>query len=659
MLFKEIKVKRLKVSIYIILLLLIALTVSCTKAVNTESTKTIVTMSHYFEGNFKALETLIETTYPDIDFQPSYSVSESFTSNIERSLRNKVASDLVLCTQPSKEYSLSYMQDLSGNPYCAKYTKSIMDSLVIDGKVYFIPLIGMYQGYLYNKTLFEENGIPIPNDNGELQEAARKLTRKGIVNDYGTSYGIKLFNTESLGYYMMGFATPDFISKRDGINWSDKFLKKEATFSGVWEPLFDYVYTFVDKEVFNPITLDKQRNNVDVLKDLAAGKLAIAFFPEVSIEVIKKVNEELYNKGQAPSLYEYCSLPFFGDNEAPNWVITTPECYIGINANLESIEKSDACNRIMELISTQDGQEAINEEIQGSVSYLKNCDLANKIIPEGIKKEIDNGYVYAVKYPEQLAQTIGKYFIDFMMGKITSSECTALIDDAYYNGNEENEFEFKTVGTMETDAKVTNYNVRKEETEIGNLVTDAIKELTKAQIAVANGGGIRASLLKGDINGKDLLSVCPYDNKIVVLGMSGETLYQMLENSLSTLERDKIPGGRFLQISGASYTFDSLKPIGARLIDVKLSDGTLIDKASFYTVAVNDYMCGQKGYIAGNGDGYTMLNVYSKDIAKPLNISIELETDKTYRDAIISYFANHDNERVAPILEGRIVNVSK
>ena len=151
--------------------------------------------------------------------------------------------------------------------------------------------------------------------------------------------------------------------------------------------------------------------------------------------------------------------------------------------------------------------------------------------------------------------------------------------------------------------------------------------------------------------------MCPYDNTITVLEMSGQVLWDMLENGLSKITRDDIPGGRFLQVSGICYTYDSSKPVGQRLAEVKLVDGTALDTEGTYQVAVNNYMAGSQGYAEGNGDGYEMLNCYDEQTPKG-EVTLIRDMDLTYRDALALYFANRQGVPVHKELEGRIVDLS-
>ena len=151
--------------------------------------------------------------------------------------------------------------------------------------------------------------------------------------------------------------------------------------------------------------------------------------------------------------------------------------------------------------------------------------------------------------------------------------------------------------------------------------------------------------------------MCPFDNQIIILEMEGKTLWDMLENSVSTCT-EEFPGGRFLQVSGIQYTFDSGKEAGSRLESVTMPDGTDLDPNASYQVAVTDYMAGSKTYAEGNGDGYTMLNYYD-DAAPKGNVKLIKETGLLYRDALAQYFEQHRDTTVNTKLEGRIIDLAQ
>lgn len=106
--------------------------------------------------------------------------------------------------------------------------------------------------------------------------------------------------------------------------------------------------------------------------------------------------------------------------------------------------------------------------------------------------------------------------------------------------------------------------VRSRETGIGNLCADAFRETANADIALINGGGIRADLPAGEITYGDIISVMPYGNSLCCVKASGQEILDALEAASRDVEAQIGDGenavgenGGFLQVSGLKYTVDT------------------------------------------------------------------------------------------------------
>ena len=173
--------------------------------------------------------------------------------------------------------------------------------------------------------------------------------------------------------------------------------------------------------------------------------------------------------------------------------------------------------------------------------------------------------------------------------------------------------------------------VRLKESNLGNIIADSLKEFTGSDIAFQNGGGIRASIGTGDITLKDVYTILPFDNLVVVQNLTGKTVWDAIEHGVSVY-----PGaaGQFLQVSGIEYTFDAAKAPGSRLISVTI-DGNPIDLEKVYSVTVNDFL-------SGGGDKYIMLQ----------NSEVTKKTMYFLRDVFAEYLQKVGT--IAPELESRI-----
>lgn len=155
------------------------------------------------------------------------------------------------------------------------------------------------------------------------------------------------------------------------------------------------------------------------------------------------------------------------------------------------------------------------------------------------------------------------------------------------------------IGTLGTPLDSRTGVIRTQETAIGNLIADAIRAATGAQLAITNAGGIRANKQYPagyKLTRRDVLSELPFGNATSMVEITGKDVKDAIENGL----RDAPQGsGRFPVVSGLTFEADLKQPQGSRVTSVKV-DGKEIDPAGKYTVATNNFM------LTG-GDGYTAL----------------------------------------------------
>ena len=229
------------------------------------------------------------------------------------------------------------------------------------------------------------------------------------------------------------------------------------------------------------------------------------------------------------------------------------------------------------------------------------------------------------------------------------AEVKAIIED--YQADLDAQMEV-VIGQCASDIAWSSPLVRTQESPLGNLAADALRDYCDADIAIQNGGGIRAGLTAGDVTVGDVFAMLPFDNKVTLVEVTGQTVWDALENGV-----DGYPttNGKFPQVSGIKYTFDGSKPAGERIVSVTLEDGTPLDLDAWYTLACNDFMC-------GGGDGYTMLNVFNPDDGNEHNsetaaqdlpgCKLVYRTNDYYRTVVSEYIKAQGS--IAPALDGRI-----
>jgi len=189
-------------------------------------------------------------------------------------------------------------------------------------------------------------------------------------------------------------------------------------------------------------------------------------------------------------------------------------------------------------------------------------------------------------------------------------------------------------GALEGDRAVC----RVQECTMGNLIADAMLARVKDQgidIAIMNSGGIRASVDAGEVTMGEVLTVLPFQNTLSTFQVSGQTVIDALENGVSQVEE---VAGRFPQVAGLKYTWDSSAAAGERVVEVMvMQDGafTPIDPGKTYGLVSNNF-------IRNGGDGFKMFTTaenaydFGPDVA----------------DVVAEYMAANGDNAVA--VEGRI-----
>ena len=188
--------------------------------------------------------------------------------------------------------------------------------------------------------------------------------------------------------------------------------------------------------------------------------------------------------------------------------------------------------------------------------------------------------------------------------------------DGYY---EEIDYIYEELGTSEAKLVIYDSNgnriVRSKETNAGDFVADAYRALTGADIAIVNGGGVRAEIEAGTVIRQSLLNVNSFNNDMCVIEITGQQLIDVLEHGAR--ECPNLLGG-FFQVSGVSFEIHTYLPspvivdqldnfIGLdgakerRVQNVFVGDEP-VDLAKTYTLAGSQYV------LMSGGDGLTMLS---------------------------------------------------
>lgn len=169
-------------------------------------------------------------------------------------------------------------------------------------------------------------------------------------------------------------------------------------------------------------------------------------------------------------------------------------------------------------------------------------------------------------------------------------------------------------------------NVRVRETNLGNVVADALYEYGqtgfshKTDLAVTNGGGLRETIAKDKpITKGSVIAVLPFGNTISQIKVTGQNIADMFAKSLGSILQEKDgktvldengqpllePSGGFLQVSGAKVYYDTTLPAEKRILYIEIKNP---ETGQYEPLNLSkDYYLTTNDFLAAGGDGYTML----------------------------------------------------
>jgi 2',3'-cyclic-nucleotide 2'-phosphodiesterase (5'-nucleotidase family) len=303
------------------------------------------------------------------------------------------------------------------------------------------------------------------------------------------------------------------------------------------------------------------------------------------------------------------------------------EIVVGVVQAPHSDDQKMLASKAFDVILSGDDHDLV-VQYNGITAYVDTSTEANYLVPIDLTVDVqEKDGKRTVKWEPNFR------FID--TASVTPDPETQKIVDGYKAelDKELNVVVGKTEGPLDSRRNV----VRTQEAAIGNLICDAMMAAVGGEIALFGGGGIRADKeypAGAEITRRDILTELPFGNVTVLTEVSGQQVWDALENGFSKIEDG---AGRFPQVGGMKVVADKAKPAGQRVVSVEIG-GKPLDPKATYKLATNDYML-------GGGDGYTSL--------AGGKVTVDPRGGKLVANDVMAYVKK--NGAVTSKVEGRIV----
>mgnify|MGYP006279572953 FL=1 len=414
--------------------------------------------------------------------------------------------------------------------------------------------------------------------------------------------------------------------------------------------------------------------------NLNEGEAAVRIMNEMGYDALTLGNHD-FNFGQEriKELAEMANFPLLAANLDPQLVkpyvikeiagvtvgifgLATPEtAYKTHPKNVEGITFVDPYTTAAEMVAelseqtdiiialahlgVSEGSEYTSEELAQSVSGIdiiidghSHTALADGLMVDGTliaqAGEYDKNLgVVEVTFADGEVQAEASLVTKEDAADVAKDEAVVNVIEEVQAENEE--ITSAVVGKTAVELNGERENVRSGETNLGNLVADSMLTKVDADVAITNGGGIRASINEGEVTKGEVITVLPFGNTTVVKKLTGAQLLDAVEHGLSQYPALE---GLFPQVAGMQIIFDGDRPAGERVISLTVN-GEPVDHDAVYNVATNDFM-------AAGGDGY--------EVFKGTETVVEAGG---LEELVMNYISQKGT--VSPREEGRILEVDQ
>ena len=349
---------------------------------NAAEERVSVTVYCYDIGLIKGLTPLLEERFPEVDLQVITGVNNMSYLN-EMNERGYLP-DIICMRRFSlndAKYIRSNLMDLSKTEVAATFHSSILEqNRDEDGSIRWLPSCAEIDGLIASRRLFKENGLELPKNYGEFKHAMEVFNEKGI-NPFLCDFRYDYTCMEVL----QGLSISRLMTL-EGISWRQKYeSEKEGEHvlldEEVWLPVFEKFYSFISDAYLDASDATVGLTNIN--NEFNTGKAAVSRNTVNACTLLASTTD-----------LDPVMLPYFGETEDENWILTYPTYQLAVSAEVEKDErKKQVVIDIVSLMLSEEGEKAT---VMGAplLSYTMTNDVEFSSTFDTILPEIERNHIY-------------------------------------------------------------------------------------------------------------------------------------------------------------------------------------------------------------------------------------------------------------------------
>ncbi len=248
-----------------------------------------------------------------------------------------------------------------------------------DGSVNWLPVCADAHGFVVNRSLFEQYGIPLPTDYESFVSACQafeKVGIRGFTADY--TYDYTCMET------LQGLSAAE-LTTTDGRKWRTAYSDPASTArvgldDTVWPGAFERMAQFIQD---THLTADDLALNYDDVTGMFRnGEAAMYFGSSAGVKMFR-------DEG-----IDTIFLPFFSQN-GEKWIMTTPYFQIALNRDLEQdTARREKAMKVLNVMLSEEAQSRIVADGQDVLSYSQNIPLRLTEYMKDVRDVVEENHMY-------------------------------------------------------------------------------------------------------------------------------------------------------------------------------------------------------------------------------------------------------------------------
>lgn len=248
-----------------------------------------------------------------------------------------------------------------------------------DGSVNWLPVCADAHGFVVNRSLFEQYGIPLPTDYASFAAACQAFEKVGI-RGFTADYTYDYICMETL----QGLSAAE-LTTTDGRKWRTAYSDPANTArvgldDTVWPGAFERMAQFIQD---THLTADDLALNYDDVTGMFRnGEAAMYFGSSAGVKMFQ-------DEG-----IDTIFLPFFSQN-GEKWIMTTPYFQIALNRDLEQdTARREKAMKVLNVMLSEEAQSRIVADGQDLLSYSQNVPLRLTEYMKDVRDVVEENHMY-------------------------------------------------------------------------------------------------------------------------------------------------------------------------------------------------------------------------------------------------------------------------